>query len=135
MQADEAYWFFYTQAFGAHAVILIGKRRDEITVERRYHAGMFNEAERLEALLSDADWRRLQDALAAVDFWSLPREVRPQGSCLDHARQLTGYSPYPYAEGGPDLRPGPQGWADGKSTAGRCEPGRSHARAQRSGDH
>jgi hypothetical protein len=36
-----------------------------------------------EALLSGADWRRLQDALAAVDFWCLPREVRPQGGCLD----------------------------------------------------
>jgi hypothetical protein len=34
-------------------------------------------------LLSVADWQRLQDALAAVDFWSLSRVVRRKTGCLD----------------------------------------------------
>ena len=50
-------------ALGANA-------RDEITVERRYYSGRFNEAETFEALLSDADWQRVQDALGAVDCYS-----------------------------------------------------------------
>src|SRR3954452_525531 len=84
IEADEVYRFFYMQAFGEHAMILVGKRRDEVTVERRYYPGLFcNEAERFEALLTEADWQRLQRALAAAEFWSLPRHIHPDGLWLD----------------------------------------------------
>ena len=83
VDADEVYRFLYTHSFGRHASIRIGKRRDEITVVRSYYAGMFNKAERCGALLTEADWERVQAAIAAADFWSLPRFVPSMGAWLD----------------------------------------------------
>jgi hypothetical protein len=77
IDGDEVYRFLYTHAFGQHAVIRIGKRRDEITAERSYYEGMFSEPERFSALLAEVDWERVQAAIAAADFWSLPRSVDP----------------------------------------------------------
>jgi hypothetical protein len=83
IDADEVYRFLYSHAFGRHASIRIGKRRDEITVERSYYEGMFSEPERFRALLTEGDWERVQAAIAAADFWSLPRLVEPCGIYLD----------------------------------------------------
>jgi len=83
VEGEEVFRFHYRHAFGAHATIRIGKRRDEIIVDRSYHPDTFDEAERFTALLTDADWDQLQGAVAAADFWSLPRYVRPRLLCLD----------------------------------------------------
>jgi hypothetical protein len=83
IDGDEVYRFLYTHAFGQHAVIRIGKRRDEITVERSYYEGMFSEPERYRALLTEGDWDRIRAAIAAADFWSLPRSVDTCGIYLD----------------------------------------------------
>jgi hypothetical protein len=86
IDGDEVYRFLHTHAFGQHAVIRIGKRRDEITVERSYYEGMFSEPERFRALLTEVDWERVQAAIAAADFWLLPRSVDPCGIYLDGFR-------------------------------------------------
>jgi hypothetical protein len=83
VQADEVYRLFYDHAFGEHAVILIGRRRDEVTVERRYFGSTFSKAEGFRALLTDAEWQRWLDAVMAAEFWSLPRQVCPEGMWLD----------------------------------------------------
>jgi hypothetical protein len=83
VEGEEVYRFLYMQAFGAHASIRIAKRRDEIIVERSYYPGMFNKPERFAALLTEADWDRLQDAVTVARFWWLPRIVRPRGLWLD----------------------------------------------------
>jgi hypothetical protein len=83
IEGEEVYRFLYMHAFGAHPSIRIAKRRDEITVERRYYARMFNEPEFFAALLTEADWMCLQNALTAADFWALPPVVRSQGMWLD----------------------------------------------------
>jgi len=86
IDGDEVYRFLYTHAFGQHAVIRIGKRRDEITVARSYCEGVFSEPERFSALLTEMDWERVQAAIAAADFWLLPRSVDPCGIYLDGFR-------------------------------------------------
>ena len=83
IEGEEVYRFLYTHAFGQHASIRIGKRRDEITVERSYYQEMFSEPERFRALLTEGDWDRVRAAIAAADFWSLPRWVEPRGIYLD----------------------------------------------------
>jgi hypothetical protein len=80
---DEVYRFEWVQAFGEHATICIVRRGEAITVDRSYHQGMFNKAERFEAMLTLADWRRVQDALIAANFWSLPPFVQSQWLHLD----------------------------------------------------
>ena len=83
VEGEEVYRVLYRQAFGKHASIRIAKRRDEITVQRSYYAGRFNEPDRLAALLTEADWDRLQAVLAAANFWSLPRVVHSRGCWLE----------------------------------------------------
>jgi hypothetical protein len=83
VEADEVFRFLYRHAFGRHAVIQIGKRRDEVTVERRWYPGWLDEPEHYSALLTDNNWQKLQSAISAVGFWSLPDEVLPHRVCLD----------------------------------------------------
>lgn len=83
VEGEEVYRFLYKHAFGRHGIIRFAKRRDEITVERSYYPGRFDEPERFAALLTEADWDRLQAALAAANFWSLPRVVHSRGCWLE----------------------------------------------------
>jgi hypothetical protein len=77
--ADEVYRFGWLQAFGAHAVICTARRGDAVVLDRMYCSDMFNEAERIETVLTTVGWRRLQEALIAANFWSLPPFVHPRG--------------------------------------------------------
>jgi len=83
VEDEEVYRFLYRHAFGRYASIRIGKRRDEITVERTYWPDSFDPPQPFTNLLTEADWDRVQEVLAAADFWSLPRSVDPCGIYLD----------------------------------------------------
>src|SRR4051794_32206871 len=67
---DEVYRFSYMRGFGEHAIICIARRGDGFIVDAAYYADIYNEAEPFEASLLVSDWRRLEDALIAANFWS-----------------------------------------------------------------
>jgi hypothetical protein len=76
VEAGEVYGFFYRHAFRRCAAILIGKRRDEVTVERRYQTSVFDEAERFKALLTE---RAIGSGYRKP--WRLPTSGRYHAMC------------------------------------------------------
>ena len=68
---------------GEYAWICISRCGNEVALHRAYCPNRFGEYERLNRVLEQADWRRLQDVLEAAGFWALPRHVHQQGRTVD----------------------------------------------------
>jgi hypothetical protein len=63
---DEAYWFDC-----GNATIRVAKLADEVMVFREYRVDRFGKVRRFRGLLAPSEWSRLEDAVAAANFWML----------------------------------------------------------------
>ena len=68
---DEAYWFDWRSSFHGNATIRIAKLGDAVLLFREYREDRFGKIRRYRALLAQASWLQLEDAIVAANFWML----------------------------------------------------------------
>ena len=73
--ADEAYWFGWRHSFGSQATIRVARIGNMAAITRTYQHFGPDERRQRGALLTNADWIAVEDAIIAANFWSLDERI------------------------------------------------------------
>jgi hypothetical protein len=74
----EVYFFHRRSCFGDAVVVRVSRSRDDLQICCSYQQ-LYHPIERMQKPLTESDWTRVEDALAAASFWTLEpdEEFRP----------------------------------------------------------
>jgi hypothetical protein len=81
---DEIYWFNWTTECSSEgsATIQVARLGDEAMFSRVYKPSTFGKARRNRGVLSRSEWRLVEDAVVAADFWMLDQQSQNPGLTL-----------------------------------------------------